>query len=561
MEYPQNKNWFRILLLTFLMVSFTNPSQAQKVRKYLVYLQDKNDNPYSINKPEEFLSKRAIERRQKRKPKIAITERDLPVSPQYIENLKNEGADIWYTSKWMNAVMLEADENAISIINSLEFVKKVTPLTKKKGRDKIPYEAPKDIPEYQNIDVNIGTVKDYGLAQNQVTQIGADKMHEAGYTGEGMIIAVFDAGFQNAYKLPFFEHLYASGKILGAYDFVEYNENVYKTGDHGTKVFSCIGAYQKGDMIGTAPEASFYLFRTEDASTEFIVEEVNWLIAAERADSAGVDIINSSLGYNTFDDNSMNYTYEDMDGNTTIITQAADMAVGTGMIVVTSAGNEGGSRWQYVSAPADADSVIAVGAVDKKGEYVYFSSTGMTSDGRIKPNIAAKGLGSTVGAPSGGITTSSGTSFSSPIMCGLVAGVWQANPKLNNMEIMEILQRSGTQASNPDSLLGYGIPNFEKAQEMVKIVKKEKTWRGMHIYPNPIFQEDHLKIFISQETFQDETLNIAISDISGNLIAEYQIEATAQEYVLPNLDHLKSGMYILTMSSSSETQSSRILKL
>jgi hypothetical protein len=345
-------------------------------------------------------------------------------------------------------------------------------------------------------------------------------MHRQGFKGKGMLVAVFDAGFENLPQLDAMRHLFVNGRILDTYNFVEDNGYVYgKGGDHGTKVLSTMAAYDPGKIIGTAPEASYLLYRTEDASSEYRIEEFNWLLAAERADSAGADVINSSLGYNNFDDKSMSYTYEQMDGNTAYVTQAADMAAAVGMLVVTSAGNEGRGKWKYITAPADADSVLTVGAVDSKGSYAEFSSKGNTPDGRTKPDVVAKGAATTVVSPGNRVTVSNGTSFSSPLMAGFATSLWQAYPKLNNMEVIDILRRSGSQAQKPDSLLGYGIPDYERAKEASGKKPKMQGWfdtleslpkslpidprSGIHTGQNtPVLQADTLVVLLNYDLTQ-----------------------------------------------------------
>lgn len=546
-------------ILAFLLLS--SISFAQKTKKYFVYFTDKNNSSFSTDRPEEFLSQRAIERRQNRTPQIAITEKDFPVNADYIAALTAAGADLWYTSKWMNAAMVDASETTLEEIKSLPFVAKTELLTKNSGQSKKYPDFIND-QEYKTIDTKIENLQDYGAALNQTQQLGAEKMHEEGYRGEGMIIAIFDSGFQNVHKLSIFEHIFASNRILGTFNFVDFNEYVFGTGSHGTQVFSCIGAFEKGRMIGTAPDAQFYLFRTEDASTEFRVEEVNWLIAAERADSLGVDVINSSLGYNSFDDKSMDYEISDMDGNTALITRAADMAVGTGMIVVTSAGNSGNDSWQYITAPADADSVIAVGAVDRYGDYVNFSSKGYTSDGRLKPNLAAKGLGSTVGGTGGSIKTASGTSFASPILCGFVASFWQANPELNNMELMEYLQLSGNQASKPDSLLGNGVPDYERAQEAVQnqVLKGTGSIFNPELFPNPLEPNNPLQINLGN-ILNIRDLNINVLNNKGQTLIRNYIPEPSFIVELPEISTLNAGTYLMKMTSNKGEVTKRFMKM
>lgn len=552
----------KILSAFVLIFAFSSLiANAQDNKRYLIYLKDKIGSPYNIAKPQEFLLEKAIQRRKNQN--IAIQIKDLPVNASYIAQIQNQGATIWYASKWLNAVLIEANQTTLDKVKSLSFVKTeelVTPKQAKTSTKSIKnteIDKPKKGNGIKNLEINAPA--DYGNAFTQVKMIGADLMHKQGFRGQGMTIAVFDSGFENAPNLPFFNHLFENNQILGTYNLVNNNTEVYNVGTHGLQVLSTIAAYQKGKMIGTAPEANFYLFRTEDTQSEYKIEEVNWLIAAEKADSLGVDVINSSLGYTTFDDESMNYNYQLLDGNTAIITQAADFAAATGMLVVTSAGNEGNDDWQYVSAPADADSVLTVGATDKEGNYVSFSSLGPTSDKRIKPNISAQGLSATVGTPSGYIGQNSGTSFSSPIICGFAAAFWQANPTLTNMEVIDILQASASQANQPDSLLGYGIPNFSKAQDIVaKRIQRAKT--GFYIYPNPNDDTQTLKLILS-EAYQGKDIKLIVTDSQGSSILEKQISKASKEYVIEQSKSWKAGTYIIKISDGKNMNTSKFVKI
>jgi hypothetical protein len=296
-------------------------------------------------------------------------------------------------------------------------------------------------------------------------------LHDLGYDGMGMTIAVLDAGFTNTNTIPAFSYLWNNNRILGYKDFVSPQApNLFSSHTHGTSVLSTMGAYLPGDMVGTAPQASYWLLRSEDGATEYLVEELNWVSAAEFADSVGADIINSSLGYTTFDNPAQDHTYQDMNGNTTPVTIGADKAVSKGMIVVNSAGNSGGSSWQYIGAPADGDSVFSIGAVNSIGAYVSFSSTGPTSDGRTKPDVVAQGSGTTIiNAGTGNVSTGSGTSFSSPVTAGMVSCLWQAHPNRRNTEILEAIRQSGSLAGNPDQQLGWGIPNYLTAHNLLSL--------------------------------------------------------------------------------------------
>ncbi len=319
--------------------------------------------------------------------------------------------------------------------------------------------------------VTSGESYDYGQAFNQINMLNGIPLHDLGYDGAGMTIAVLDAGFLNANVLSAFDSLWLNNQIIGYKDFVSpLAPDIFGSHTHGTSVLSTMGANLPAEMVGTAPKADYWLLRSEDDATEYLIEELNWASAAEYADSVGVDVINSSLVYNTFDDPAQDHTYAYMDGNTTPITIAADLAASKGILVVNSAGNSGSSSWHYIGAPADGDSVFSIGAVNSSGVYASFSSTGPTYDGRIKPNVVAQGQGSTIiSAYSGNVISGNGTSFSSPITAGMVASLWQAHPDKKNTEIMEAIQQSATQALNPDSLLGFGIPDYFAAHTLLSV--------------------------------------------------------------------------------------------
>ena len=580
---------YRKTILVWLLVQAIAwvPVYSQTVKKYFVYLKDKANTPYSIDKPTEFLSKRAIERRQKQG--IAVSSRDLPVNPTYITQIKNTGASVWYSSRWMNGVLIETDATTLATVQGLSFVKSTLVLNngrqlepkveegRKSRRQKRKEKRSRNKKNQKNLQKNsregksgevlrttqeilIETKTDYGNFYIQDSIVGVDIMHSSGYRGSGVWIAVFDSGFQNVDKLSYFKHLFDNSNIGGTYDFVTNQPNVYNTGSHGTRVLSTVAAYERGVMIGSAPEATYWLFRTEDVASEYRIEEVYWLMAAERADSSGVDIINSSLGYNTFDDASMNYTFNDLDGNTTLITQAADFAAATGMLVINSAGNEGNSSWRHVGAPADGDSVLAVGSVNANGAYSSFSSKGNTADGRIKPNVSAMGSFVALGGPFGP-TSGSGTSFSAPIVSGLAAGFWQANPNLTNMQVIDFLQRSASQASKPDSLLGYGIPNFRDAMELAKnpTSLESVTESGFSFYPNPIDNSQYLQIVFNQ-SYQGKNLKMSLYDAQGKLVGTQYLKQAPKEYRWQKLQYLKSGVYLLRISTNTQSQAVKVVK-
>ena len=278
--------------------------------------------------------------------------------------------------------------------------------------------------------LEITTDYNYGNASNQIEMLKGEVLHQNNFTGEGMQIAILDAGFPNVDNFAAFKHIQDNNQILGGYDFVQRNEDFYTGYSHGMSVLSTIAGFLENEFVGTAPDAEFYLFITEDYDNETPLEESLWVEAAEKADSLGVDVINTSLGYTTFDNPNYNYTYNDMDGKTTFISRGAEIAFSRGLLLVNAAGNEGDTLWHYISAPADAESVLSIGAVNAVGTIAPFSSYGPTSDGSIKPDVCAQGSECIHYKCSGNIATSNGTSFASPILAGVITCLWQAFPEM-----------------------------------------------------------------------------------------------------------------------------------
>ena len=550
------KRLLLIILLTLPGFVFQQETAAQSVvRKHLVYFNNKANTPYTISRPEAYLSPRALERRTRQN--ISLSERDLPVNPRYVTDVKAEGAEVWYTSKWFNAAVIYCDSAVLQRVRQLPFVQGSQTLNR---TTKPPTKDSSDSPAAaSSVQKLINTPADYGMAYHQANMVGAVEMHQAGFQGEGMLVAVFDGGFAKVNEIPAFNHLFAENQIKATFDFVDRNQGVYEKDSHGTMVLSTMAAYQPGIFIGTAPEADYCLFITEDTRSEHNIEEINWLLAAEYADSTGVDIINSSLGYNRFDSPSVSYSYDDMNGGTALISKAADIASSVGMLVVTSAGNEGTSEWRYVSAPADAETVLSVGAVDSLGIKTSFSSFGPTADGRIKPDLVAMGGRSAVINPNGVVVRANGTSFSSPILAGMVAGFWQANRDLTNAEVIEHLKRSGSGYSDPDNNIGYGIPNFTRTT----LLGEDKAGQPqvfVNLHPNPV-GEEFLSLVLHQK-FLNKEVAVRFYDLLGKLIHEENLYATSTETQLSvPASKLSKGLYLCTISAKDVPRTIKLLKL
>lgn len=420
--------------------------------KYRISLKDKAATDYSLQKPEMYLSKKSIERRKRQGLEIDST--DLPVCKKYVDAIRKKGVHVLVTGKWDNFVTVSCNDSMlIAEIAGLPFVRS----TERVWRGVAKRASERD----SLINKPLRTDSLYGPAITQIKMSHADRLHEAGFKGQGMTIAVIDAGFHNVDKIEAMKNI----NILGTRDFVNPEADIYAESSHGMSVLSCMAMNQPNVMIGTAPEASYWLLRSEDEYSENLVEQDYWAAAIEFADSVGVDLVNTSLGYYSFDDPAKNYRYRDLNGHYALMSREAAKAADKGIVVVCSAGNSGSGSWKKITPPGDAENVITVGAVNKYGVLAPFSSVGNTADGRVKPDVVAVGLGSDVMGTDGNLRHANGTSFSSPIMCGMVAYLWQACPELTAKEIIELVRRSGDRAVFPDNIYGYGIPDLWKAYQ------------------------------------------------------------------------------------------------
>ena len=444
-------------LISFLAIALlaTGASAQQDTLKYRISLKDKAATEYSLKKPEKYLSAKAIERR--RKQNLPIDSTDLPVCRKYIAEIRKQGVKIVVTGKWDNFVTVSCnDTTLIDRIAALPFVLSTEKVWISPGAGKPSMATERDSVLNQP---TIHPDSIYGRAITQIQMSNGDKLHEAGFKGQGMTIAVIDAGFHNVDKITAMQNI----RILGTKDFVNQQADIFAESSHGMSVLSCIGMNRPDIMTGTAPEASFWLLRSEDEYSEHLVEQDYWSAAVEFADSVGVDVINTSLGYYSFDDKSKNYKYRDLDGRHALMSRQASHIADKGMILVCSAGNSGAGSWKKITPPGDADNVLTVGAIDKRAVLATFSSVGNTADHRVKPDVVAVGVGSDVIRTDGNQGRANGTSFSSPIMCGMVTCLWQACPTLTAKEVIELVRRSGDRAGFPDNIYGYGVPDMWKA--------------------------------------------------------------------------------------------------
>ena len=448
------------VILSSLMLLPTGEAQAQNsVYKYRVYFKDKKESPYSKRKPEAFLSKKSLLRRAKWG--IKIDDYDMPVSPSYVKRIAAEGAEVLCLSKWNNTALVQSTDSAkLEGLASLPFVSKV-----KKVFNSKPFEPePEDLRFDELNDSTILSSEYYGYASEQISMLNGMKLHNLGFRGKGMTIAIIDGGFHNADAVKLLDNV----KILGTHTFVRPSRSVYAENQHGTNVLSCMGANKPGSIVGTAPDAEYWLLVSEDTYTETPAEQDTWAAALEYADSVGADVVNSSLGYALYDDTTMNVKYNELDGKTHLISRSASLAASRGILVVNSAGNSGSDEWGKIGVPADGRDMLSVGAVFTADWAAPFTSRGFSADGRVKPDVSARGIYAAVVRSNGRIGYANGTSFSSPITAGMAACLMQSLPKLKPTEIIELLHQSGDRSEHPDNMCGYGVPDYYKAYKKAR---------------------------------------------------------------------------------------------
>lgn len=454
-------------IMLLVLGVFQSTLFAQVTDTYFIQFKDKE--PYTD--VQSVLSTKSLERRKKYN--IMLDEYDTPVSTKYINGiLEDTSIYIRYTLKWHNALVVNCSQKSIELVSLMPYVKAVRYVgksTQLTAPQRPLFDSPKLMLKDSEMKTSGYNKDDYGVSYLQNEQIGIPYLHKLGYTGQGIDVAVFDAGFKNINAIPGFLKHQANNKLTIAFDVAEMDNELTSTDNHGTAVTSCLGAYELGKYIGTAPLAHLFLFRTEFGATEYPLEELNWCKAAELADSAGVDMITSSLGYNRFDDSTLNYTHEDLDGLTSYVSLGARIAVEKGILVLNSAGNEGDNKWRKIGTPADAATVLTIGAVDTDDKVGTFSSQGYNAKGDIKPDVSACGVLTYVSSPSGNYYQGYGTSYATPVAAGGVACLLQAFPLLNPLQINQLIRVTATQANNPDSITGYGVAQFDAAYKLQQL--------------------------------------------------------------------------------------------
>lgn len=546
----------RIFSIFFLLLVLTTAKKttAQTGDKYRITFRDKSNNTYRTDKPEEFLSQRSLDRRSRQN--IQLDETDLPVSDFYLDSLAKLRIMVINVSKWFNSAVVKSDNPGFpDILDNLSFVTK---------KEKV-YSAnikKLAIQKFQTI-INASNYtgnSDYGMAKEQIYLSDGQFLHKKGFRGEGMLIAVIDAGFYKADELPAFDSMWNESRIMGTRSFVDDRTPLFRAHAHGMYVLSILGGNIPGHLVGTAPKASFWLIRSEDTSSEFPIEEDNWVAAAELADSVGADVINSSLGYYEFDNPAMNHTYADMDGETTRVSLGADMAASKGILVSASAGNEGNNSWHYIIAPSDAKNILGVGAVDSLDQKAYFSSFGPSSDGRVKPDITAMGYADAFQSSNGLIARGSGTSFSSPVLAGLAACLWQAFPEISNQELRNAIIQSGRNYQTPNDGIGHGTADFLVAYYYLQAQSTTGKEEEMSIFPNPF--TDKLTIIIPEKV--QSSVRIQLINSTGQVVKTQEIQgsgANIEIIRISGLEFLNQGTFIIKADTGDKIYSGKIIKL
>lgn len=532
----------KLLLIVFTFVISLGYAQEDA----WVYFNGKPNAQVFFDDPLSALTQRSLDRRMAQGINLNIS--DAPIEQSYIDEIASaDGIQVKAKSKWLNCLHVRGSFAAIEALTSLAFVDHIH-YANHSLNAKMPIQST-ITPVNKQMDTQETFA--YGNSLNQVSMLNVNILHQHDYTGTGKIIAVLDSGFSAVNTIAPFSRMFNNNLYLGGYNYVAGNTNVFTAHSHGTMSLSCMVGFVDGQLIGTAPNAQYYLFITEDVSGENPVEESYWVEAAEEADRLGVDIISTSLGYFGYDNPNYSYSYSDMTGDSAFASQGANIAFSKGMIVVASAGNSGSSSQPHIGVPAEATNVLAVGAVQFNEEYAAFSSIGPSYDGRIKPDVMAKGQNTTLSNTLGNVVTANGTSFSCPVMAGAIASFWQAVPSASNQQIVDLVKQSADRFLNPTDQYGYGIPDFQLALNLAQLSVGENEAGKFLVYPNPA--KSNISVSFPNGF---ETAKISLFNNLGQMVLEKEI--ISNEAL--SLDNLNTGMYFYKIKSNSSTQAGKIIK-
>ena len=543
-------------LIVAIIFAFISQAVADSKTGYFrIELTDKAHNQYNLDEPAEFLSERAIERRKK--SNIEIDSADLPVSQVYKDSINRAGVEYRFDSRWFNYVIAGFPHDSIyDYLSGKDFVKEIS-LVKPFLNDEDSLSS--GVSKSQLAFEPKTPARRYGESFTQIEQLNGHYLHEKEHKGAGKLIAVLDAGFPGVDHVEAFSGLREDGRIVGNYDFIRGEADVYADHPHGTNVLSIMAAELEDRFKGTAPDASYLLLRTEDAASEYRIEEHSWIAAAEYADSAGADIINSSLGYTIFDDSTMNYHQSDLDGETTWVARGAGKAVDRGILVVNSAGNSRRDQWGTLVSPADGSDVLSIGAIDAQENIANFSSPGYTADGRVAPSVVAMGSSTPFIGSNGDVYTGNGTSFSAPVISGMAASLWSAAEDRDSYEIRELIKDYAHLRDNPDEDMGYGIPNFFAMYRSMEGIEFEAPFEVEKAYPNPFNRE------IALELSADQNIEVKglLTDSKGRKVIEKDFKIRKNEYkevIFDGLENVASGLYHLRLIEGDEVFEIKFIK-
>lgn len=537
------------IILLLAIAFYAAPLVAQE--DALVFFADKENVAAALANPLTILTQEAIDRKQLHN--TPIDARDVPVNENYITQIKNTpNITVLAKSKWMNSVYVRGNKIAIeNLVNDFPFVTEVEFADKSLNFHGGSTNTPNDKFALENETSRFNF--DYGAAENQVEMISADFLHDLDFAGEGMIVAVLDSGFPGILTNPAFEHVIDDNRLLDTYNFVTRQSNIIGSGSHGLNTASDIAGFLDGDFVGTAPQATFVFYVTEEGGAETPAEEAYWVEALERADSLGVDVVNTSLGYQDFDNPAYDHEYEDLDGVTTIGARGANLAFEKGMLLVTSGGNDG-NGFGYVATPGDAIGMLTVGAVDANENYVSFSSYGPTFDGRVKPDVMAQGANAAIITTNGNVSFANGTSFSAPIMAGAVTSLWQSRPEATNAQVMDAVREASHLFNNPTDEMGYGIPDFQQAYNALQLLGNQTFLAATQfgIYPNPAIDT---VTFNFPEGITKATVHFY--SITGRLLFTSEILSTDATL---GISQLPKGMYLATVTAENKSNTFKVIK-
>ena len=528
------------LLITQFQVLFCQNETCNF--KFRLYLKDKQTVDFTNIEPLTILSQKSIDRRKQQGVDIDST--DYPVSSTYKQAIQELGGEIVAESKWFNTLVVQCTDSAqikdfegLSFIDSVQFVWRGYPVKRIEQMR----------PRLNEINCSSDTLHDswFGISASQFELHNAHYMLNAGFRGKGIDIGVIDAGFTNIDVIPSFLHSFISGYK----NFVP-DGDMFLSIDHGTRVASTMAINLPHKVMGSAPQASYYLLRSEDEKSEFPVEEDYWVAAIEYADSVGVKLVNTSLGYNYFDDSALDYTHKELTGKRSLISRAADLAFDKGMLIVGSAGNEGNKPWGKITMPGDSEKMLTIGAISLDSTIVQFSSRGPTADGRVKPDLVSVGNKTITIGERGSVEMTNGTSFSSPFLAGLIGSLWSVNPQMNRNQLIDIVRHSAHQFHNPDSIFGYGIPDFGVAyRDVLKSLKQESDSVTTNLMNIRKTDNNFLVIALNEPEYQPHSYSLHILDENGNtLLTEHFGSSDVVFELTKQVKEENAELFIMTQS-------------